>query len=78
MLSPETARADRVKKRTLYREQNVPQYWIVDLDARTFERSTPEDARLEILADEITWHPEGATAPLVIDLASYFAAVLQA
>ena len=78
VLSPGTARADRVKKRTLYREQNVPQYWIVDLDARTFERSTPEDARLEILADEITWHPEGATAPLVIDLASYFAAVLHA
>ena len=78
VLSAGTARADRVKKRTLYREQNVPEYWIVDLDARTFERSTPEDARPEILVDELTWNPEGAGAPLVIDLASYFATVLQA
>ena len=50
---------------------------IVDLDARTFERSTPDDARPEILADELTWHLDGATAPFVIDLASYFATVLQ-
>ena len=76
VLSPGTARADRVKKRTLYREQGVPDYWIVDLDARTFERSTPEHARPEILVDELTWHPDGAGAPLVIDLSSYFAAVL--
>ena len=78
VLSAGTARADRVKKRTLYREQNVPEYWIVDLDARTFERSTPEDAHPEILVDELTWNPEGAGTPLVIDLASYFATVLQA
>lgn len=77
VLSPGTARADRVRKRTLYREQAVAQYWIVDLDARTFERSTPEDPRPEILVDELTWKPEGARVPLVIDLASYFAAVLQ-
>ena len=78
VLSAGTARADRVRKRTLYREQDVSQYWIVDLDARTFERSTPEDVRPEVLVDELTWNPEGAGAPLVIDLASYFATVLQA
>lgn len=77
VLSPGTARADRVQKRTLYREQGVPEYWIVDLDARTFERSTLDDARPEILVDELTWHPEGAGTPLVIGLASYFGTVLQ-
>ncbi len=76
ILSPSSARADRVKKRTLYRERNVPEYWIVDLDAQTFERSTPDDVRPEVLVDEVTWHPLGATEPLVIELPRYFAAVL--
>ena len=77
VLSPGTARSDRVKKRTLYREQNVPEYWIVDLDARTFERTTPDDPRPEVLAETINWHPQGASRPLVIDLVSYFAGVLE-
>ncbi len=76
ILSPSSARADRVKKRTLYRERNVPEYWIVDLDALTFERSTPDDARPEILVDEVIWQPVGAAAPLVIDVQKYFSAVL--
>ena len=76
VLSPGTARADRVAKRTLFRDERMPEYWIVDCDARTFERSTPLDARPEVLVDAVTWHPDGASAPLVIDLPSYFAAVL--
>ena len=54
----------------------MPEYWIVDLDARAIERTTPAEARPEILADRLDWFPEGATAPLVIDLAKYFARVL--
>lgn len=76
VLSPSTARADRVAKRTLYRDVGVPEYWIVDLDARTIERSTPADARPEILVDKLEWLPEGATAPLAVDLDRYFASVL--
>jgi Uma2 family endonuclease len=76
VLSPSTARADRVAKRTLFRDEGVPEYWIVDCDARTFERSPPSDARPDILVDEVIWHPEGASAPLVIDLQRYFSAVL--
>src|ERR1041384_6197759 len=41
VLSPSTARADRVKKRGVYRDEGVAEYWIVDLDARVLERSTP-------------------------------------
>jgi len=76
VLSPGTARADRVAKRRLYREEGVGEYWIVDLDARAIERTTPSDARPEILAEELVWHPAGASAPLVIDLEAYFARVL--
>ncbi len=75
ILSPSTARADRVVKRALFRDEGVPEYWIVDLDARTIERSTPADARVDVLADELTWRPEGAASPLVIDLPEYFARI---
>ena len=78
VLSPSTARADRVAKRTLFRDEGVPEYWIVDLDARTFERTTPGDARPEMLVDSLAWYPEGAAAPLIIDLVAYFARVLDA
>lgn len=76
ILLPSTARADRVKKRRVYREEGVPEYWIVDLDARTIERSTPADDRVEVLAESIEWLPDGAASPLRIDIAAYFSAAL--
>jgi Uma2 family endonuclease len=76
VLSSGTGRSDRVVKRTIFREECVEEYWIVDLESRTFERSTPADPRVEVLADELSWHPEGARAPLLVDLTSYFADVL--
>lgn len=76
VLSPTTARADRVSKRKLYREEPVDEYWIVDLDARAIERSTPADPRVEVLAEALEWRPSGASEPLGIDLARYFSVVL--
>ena len=76
ILSPSTARADRVAKRRLFRDERVPEYWIVDLDARTIERSTPADPRVEVAADHLSWRPDGAANQLVIDLADYFAQIL--
>jgi Uma2 family endonuclease len=76
VLSPSTGRVDRVEKRVVYREEGVAEYWIVDLDARVFERSTPTDARVDIFADQLEWMPSGAAAPFVMDVAEYFAAVL--
>ena len=76
VLSPSTARADRQVKRRKYQRQGVPEYWIVDLDARLVERWRPGDERPEILEGRLVWHPAGAPEPLVIDLAAFFAAVL--
>ena len=76
VLSPTTARADRVKKRTLFREEGVDEYWIVDLDARVIERSTPDAPRPEILNETLIWRPIGAAEPLVIDLESFFAQMI--
>jgi Uma2 family endonuclease len=76
VLSPSTARADRVAKRVLYRDQGVAEYWLVDLEARTVELSTPADARVEVLAEDLTWRVEGAASALEIDLLDYFSRVL--
>jgi Uma2 family endonuclease len=76
ILSPSSARADRVAKRMLYRQEAVDEYWIVDMDSRTIERSTPGDPRVEVLAEHITWQPEGAASPLTIDLPAYFSRAL--
>src|SRR5687767_5931986 len=72
ILSPSTARADRHVKRRLYQRERVPEYWIVDLDARLIERWRPEDERPEILAEQLEWRPEPANPPLIIDLPAYF------
>lgn len=78
VLSPSTGRADRVAKRTVYREEGVEVYWVIDLDARTLERSVPSDPRVKVFADRIDWHPTGAAQPLIIDLEEYFCRVLDA
>ena len=76
VLSPGTARADRVAKRVLYRDEGVSEYWIVDLDARAIERSSPAEPRPEILAERLEWRAEGAVSSLSIDVSSYFENVL--
>jgi Uma2 family endonuclease len=71
-LSPRTARLDRIRKRPLYQRFNVPEYWIVDGDARLIERWRPSDTRPEILEDKIDWQPDPSLTPLVIDLPALF------
>ena len=76
VLSPSTARADRQTKRRLYQEEGVPEYWIVDLDARVVERWRPGDERPEIVAATLTWQPDPSAAPLHLDLSVLFHEVL--
>lgn len=75
VLSPSTARYDRITKRRFYQRSGVPVYWIVDLDARLVEVWRPESERPEIIDVELTWAPVNDLAPLVIDLPAYFRAV---
>lgn len=76
VLSPSSGQIDRVKKKPKY-QQHVPEYWIVDLDARLFERWTPNDVRPEILTTVLEWHPSGAPEPLRLDVVEYFEAVFE-
>lgn len=75
-LSPASARADRGAKRRLYQRWRVPDYWIVDADARLVERWRPEDERPEVADGELLWHPAGVTEPLRLDLAGLFTTAL--
>lgn len=72
VLSPSTARVDRYRKRALYQSENVPEYWIVDVDARMIERWRPGDAEPEVLLTNMSWQPIAERDPLEIDLVSYF------
>jgi len=76
VLSPSTARADRVVKRRILQDEGVPNYWVVDLDARAFDRWRPSESRPEVLVHSIEWQPVPSLAPLVIDLPAYFSSVL--
>lgn len=71
-LSPTTARADRMKKRPIYQEHGVPEYWIVDTDSRLIERWRPADDRPEIIDRTLTWQPRPGIPALVVGLEEIF------
>jgi len=62
VVSPSSARGDRLVKRRLYQRQQVATCWIVDPDARLVEVWHPGDERPEIVTDTLRWNvaPDGA------------------
>lgn len=78
VLSPSTARLDRVWKRRVYQNAGIPEYWIVDIDARLVERWRPGDERPEIVEERLVWRPDGVAESdaLAIELPKYFADVI--
>ena len=74
VLSPSSSRHDRVRKRPGY-QRRVPEYWIVDLEARLIERWRPEDERPEVLTEQVEWEPEGCGTAFVLQLPAFFARV---
>ena len=72
VLSPSTARNDRYKKRAVYQEEGVPEYWIVDSAAPMVERWRPGDSEPDVLVTAMEWQPLEAHLPLVIDLERLF------
>ena len=75
VVSPSSARHDRQLKRLRYQRARVPEYWVVDLDARVVERWRPDDERPEILTERLRWESAPSAAPVEFDLAAYFADV---
>ena len=73
VLSPSTARYDRFQKRKLYQAQSVGTLWLANPERRAVEVWTPERAFPVIETERVSWRPEGANAPLVIELPALFA-----
>jgi len=78
VLSPSTARADRQVKRLRYQRQGIPEYWIVDLDARLVERWRPQDERPEIIHDIQSCRPSSGGAVPSLELSDIFGEALGA
>jgi Uma2 family endonuclease len=72
VVSPGTARYDRVIKRRWYQRAGVPAYWVIDLDARIVEVWAPGTETPTIAVDELNWQPDSAGESLVIGLRELF------
>lgn len=73
VLSPGSARFDRVIKRRAYLRNGVAEYWIVDGESETVERWRPGIDTAEVLDDVVVWHsPAG---DFTLDIRAVFAAV---
>ena len=76
VISPSTGRADRTVKRRLYQRARVPEYWIIDIDARLVERWRPRDERPEILTEAMRWEPAPGVGSWEVDVPAFFRRVL--
>lgn len=70
--SPNNQAYDHQTKRELYLSSGVPEYWIVNPNARTFARWRAGEEFAELLTTRIVWHPSGMTSPLTIELPEFF------
>jgi len=69
VLSPSTARNDRLKKRPRFQRAGI-ECWLVDVESHLVERWTPDADRPEICTESVTWEPIGVPAPFRLALAS--------
>jgi len=72
VLSPSSARRDRVDKRLLYQERLVETYWVVDPDAELVEEWRPNEARPMVWADTLRWAVTPDAPAVEIAVASLF------
>jgi Uma2 family endonuclease len=76
VLSPGSARLDRIIKRELSLREGVGEYWLVDPTGRTITRWRSLNDPGETLGDFITWQLAGMSTALVIELRELFAMAL--
>ena len=72
VISPSSSRADRIRKRIFYLREGVPEYWILDPDARVVERWRQGDDRPEIVAERLSWQPFPEQPPFELSVPEFF------
>ncbi len=75
VISPSSVRTDRVTKRDYYLDAGVPDYFIVDIDARIVEHWSPKRDTPLVLRDQLVWRPVGAEEPLRASLPDFFGGI---
>jgi Uma2 family endonuclease len=68
---------DRVTKREFFQRVGVPDYWVVDIDARVIEWWRTDDIVPAALREQLEWSPTGSTTPMRLDLPGFFAKVCE-
>jgi Uma2 family endonuclease len=77
VLSPSTRRRDRGPKREFYAgDIRVPDYWIVDTDARSITVVRPGVEDITIV-DRFAWSPPGVIATLEVSLDDVFGPIVR-
>jgi len=72
ILSPSTTIVDRGRKRRLYVEAGVAEYWIVDPKRRCVEIWRVGAASADVVTDTLLWQPLRSEAPLQVGLPALF------
>ncbi len=72
VISYSSKRTDRLQKRSLYMEDGVEEYWVVDPELRHVERWLPGAAAPEIVTGRLTWQPQAPSPAFVLDLPELF------
>ena len=73
VLSPHSRSIDRVKKPPRYKDFGVPEYWVLDRDARAVEvYRLGEGAEPDVRTDVLRWQPDPAAPPLEVPVARLF------
>ena len=72
VISPSSGSRDRGRKRRLYMEGGVAEYWIVDVAKGCIERWFPSSAAPEVLTESIEWRVKPDAEPFQLDLIAFF------
>ena len=75
--SPSNPLYDYHVKRALYLSNGVPEYWVVNTEARVVSRWRSGDERGDVLSRGIDWHAPGMATPLTMDLPDLFRDALE-
>jgi Uma2 family endonuclease len=73
VISPSSARTDRVIKRDKYMRMAVDEYWVVDPGGRQIERWFKDRPNVEVARETLVWRLRGASDALAIDVEKLFA-----
>ncbi|HET7630863.1 MAG TPA: Uma2 family endonuclease [Gemmatimonadaceae bacterium] len=77
ILSPSTERTDRGRKRELFQARGVPEYWIVNVEARVFERWRPAATLAELVTERVEWRPAPGVEPFEMTLDEFWREVFE-